>query len=138
MESGVCLCGQLRCEFSREQAISAHHCHCKDCRRITGSGKATIILVPTEALMVHGDLKTFTVTGMDGAQVTRGFCPHCGSQMLSYVEEMPALRFVKAGVLEDSSWVKVESSFWSDTSEAWSPVDNTLESFPKNPPPGAI
>jgi len=137
-ETGECLCGQLRCEFDRDAVVSAHHCHCKDCRRVTGSGKATIIMVPTEALTVEGEYKTYTVTGTEGSHVTRGFCPNCGSQMLSYVEEMPNLRFVKAGVLADSSWVKVDSSFWSDTAEPWSPVDSTIQAFEKNPPMDAL
>lgn len=105
---------------------------------MTGSGKATIILVPTVALKVEGEFKTYTVTGSDGAHVTRGFCPTCGSQMISFVEEMPDLRFVKAGILEDSSWVKIDSSFWTDTAEPWSPVDPTCPAFERNPPPGGI
>ena len=48
--SGRCLCGDFTYQFDRETVISAHHCHCKDCQRMTGSGKATIVLVPTEAL----------------------------------------------------------------------------------------
>jgi hypothetical protein len=131
--SGRCLCGDFTYEFDRDTVISAHHCHCKDCQKMTGSGKATIVLVPTEALNSHGELNTFTVTGTDGAHVTRGFCPRCGSQVLSYVEEMPTTRFVKAGTLDDSSWVRVDSSFWGSSAEPWSPVDEGATVFEKNP-----
>lgn len=133
-EVGHCLCGQLRCTFDRAAVISAHHCHCKDCRRITGSGKATIIMLPTDALTVEGEYQTYTVTGTDGSHVVRGFCPTCGTQMLSYAEELPVLRFIKAGTLEDSSWVKIESSFWSNSAQPWSPVDTSAHAFEKNPP----
>ncbi|MEP5766088.1 MAG: GFA family protein [Halieaceae bacterium] len=131
---GACLCGDFRYEFDREQVISAHHCHCKDCQAMTGSGKATIVMVPTDTLQTEGELKTYTVTGTDGSHVTRGFCPNCGSQLISYVEEMPVIRFVKAGTLEDSSWVTIDSSFWSCTAEPWSPVDAGCPAFEKNPP----
>ena len=137
-ESGECLCGQLRCGFDRDQVVSAHHCHCKDCQKITGSGKATIVIVPTDGLVIEGEFKTYTVTGSLGSHVTRGFCPNCGSQMISYVEEMPNLRFIKAGTLSDSSWVTIESSFWSDTAEQWSPVDSASQAFGKNPPSDAL
>lgn len=100
---------------------------------MTGSGKATIVMVPTEALESTGDLKSYTVTGTDGAHVTRGFCPDCGCQLISYVEEMPTTRFVKAGTLDDSSWVSIDSSFWSCSAEPWSPVDPTCQAFEKNP-----
>ena len=45
---GRCLCGAYHYQFDREQVVSAHHCHCKDCQKMTGSGKATIVMVPTE------------------------------------------------------------------------------------------
>jgi hypothetical protein len=135
MTSGGCLCGNISYQFDRDQVVSAHHCHCKDCQKATGSGKATIIMVPTEALALAGDLKSYTVTGVDGAHVTRCFCPDCGSPLTSYLEELPALRFVKAGSLEDSSWVSVASSFWGCTAPAWSPVDSSCPVLDKNPPP---
>jgi len=131
--AGGCLCERYRYEFDRDQAISAHHCHCSDCRKMTGSGKATIIMVPTAALQVQGELKTYTVTGTDGSHVTRGFCPNCGSGVISYVEELPDIRFVKAGTLEDSSWVTIDSSFWSSTAEPWSQVDTHCVAFERNP-----
>ena len=133
-ETGECLCGQLRCEFDRDVVVSAHHCHCKDCQKITGSGKATIVMVPTDALKVDGEFNSYTVTGSEGSHITRGFCPNCGSQMLSYAEELPGLRFIKAGILTDSSWVTIDSSFWSETAAPWSPVDTSSDAFERNPP----
>jgi hypothetical protein len=131
--TGSCLCGAYQYSFDRDQVISAHHCHCKDCQKMTGSGKATIIMVPTPGLSSEGELKTYTVEGTDGSHVTRGFCPTCGSQCISWVEEMPDIRFVKAGTLEDSSWVSVDSSFWRCSAEPWSPVDESAPAFEKNP-----
>jgi hypothetical protein len=46
---------------------------------------------------------------------------------------MPDVRFVKAGTLADSRWVKVDSSFWSSSAEPWSPVDDRCPAFEKNP-----
>ena len=131
--NGGCLCGSFKYQFDRDQVISAHHCHCKDCQKATGSGKATIVMVPTETLITDGELKTFTVTGTDGGHVTRAFCPGCGSQLISYLEEMPEMRFVKAGTMEDSSWLTVQSSFWSCSAEPWAPVDTQCPAFEKNP-----
>ena len=45
IETGGCLCGNIRYEFKRKDVVSAGHCHCKDCQRITGSGKATIVFI---------------------------------------------------------------------------------------------
>ncbi len=63
LEKGRCLCGRVSYSFNQSDAISAHHCHCKDCQKITGSGKATILLVPSNSLKIERDLKFFTVSG---------------------------------------------------------------------------
>ncbi|WP_279243563.1 GFA family protein [Candidatus Litorirhabdus singularis] len=136
MATGGCLCGGYSYKFDQTQVISAHHCHCKDCQKMTGSGKATIIILPTALLESRGDIKFYTVTGTDGGHVSRGFCPECGCQMISYVEESPGLRFIKAGSLNDSSWVKIDSSFWSHSAEDWSPVDPRCPASEKNPEMG--
>ena len=133
METGGCLCRKVRYKFDREKIVSAGHCHCKDCQKVTGSGKATIIFIPTESLMINDKYKIYSDVGTDGTNVHRGFCPSCGSPIISYVTEQPNLRFIKAGSLDDSTWVKTESSFWSTSACQWDPIDINLPSFPYNP-----
>ena len=133
IETGGCLCGNIRYEFKRKDVVSAGHCHCKDCQRITGSGKATIVFIRTNDLKINEDYKVFSVTGYDGTNVHRGFCPNCGSPIISFVTEQPNLRFIKAGSLDNSDWLKIESSFWSVSSCKWDPVNESLPSYPRNP-----
>ncbi|MDG2060740.1 MAG: GFA family protein [SAR86 cluster bacterium] len=130
---GSCLCGSFKYEFNISTIISSHHCHCKDCQKSTGSGKATIIMVPAKELKKEGELKFFEVQGTDGSHVNRGFCPICGSPIISFVKEVSHINFIKAGSLEDASWVNIDSSFWNTSESAWSPVDNTKPSFKGNP-----
>ena len=132
-KTGSCLCGEVSYSFNESSVISGHHCHCKDCQKSTGSGKATIVMIPENALQMKGEIKIYTVTGTDGSHVTRGFCESCGSPLISYIEEMQGIRLIKAGSLDDSSWLKIDSNFWSSTAREWSPVDETLHSFIKNP-----
>ncbi len=131
---GGCLCGAIRYRFPRDSVLTAAHCHCTDCQKATGSGKATIVFLPTAALELEGSCKTYTVIGTDGSHVTRGFCPECGSPIISYVAEVPAVKFIKAGTLDDPSWVQAESSFWNRSARDWSPVDDRIPSFLGNPP----
>ena len=133
LATGGCLCGDFSYAFPREAAISTIHCHCQDCRKSTGSGKATIIMVPKAAVTSSGELKTFTVQGTEGAHVVRGFCPKCGSQLMSFVEEMPEVTLVKAGSLNDATWVKADVSCWTHSAQSWSPADANLPAFEKNP-----
>ena len=101
--------------------------------RITGSGKATIVFIQTNGLKINEDYKVFSVTGYDGTNVHRGFCPNCGSPIISFVTEQPNLRFIKAGSLDKSDWLKIESSFWSVSSCEWDPINESLPSYPRNP-----
>ena len=32
-QSGGCLCGKVKYSFNKSEALSAHHCHCKDCQK---------------------------------------------------------------------------------------------------------
>ena len=133
IQSGGCLCGKISYQFNKSEAISAHHCHCLDCQKSTGSGKATILLVPDSSLEIDGNLKFFTVQGSGGSHISRGFCENCGSPLISFVEENADIKFIKVGSINDSSWVNADSNFWSSTSNKWSPVDETIHSFSHNP-----
>lgn len=133
IKKGGCLCGSFKYEFDASKRISTHHCHCTDCQKSTGSGKATIIMVPVKEIKKEGELKFFEVEGTDGSHVNRGFCPNCGSPIISVIKEMSHINFIKAGSLDDSSWVEIDSSFWNTSQQTWSPVDASKPSFIKNP-----
>ena len=133
IQKGGCLCGEVTYEFNQSDILSAHHCHCKDCQKSTGSGKATILIIPASSLVIEGDLKNFSVLGSAGSHISRGFCENCGSPLISFVEENPDLKFIKAGSLDDSSWVSPDSNFFSTSAIPWSPVDEGIHSFTHNP-----
>ena len=72
MIKGGCLCGKIRYEFKQEDVISAGNCHCKDCQKATGSGKATIVYIPSKSLKINDDYKIYSVIG----QLRNIFCNH--------------------------------------------------------------
>lgn len=134
MQKGHCLCEQVQYEFDETQVGFGLHCHCKDCQRVTGSGKATVILFPLDAVNIKGEYKTYASRGSEGSHVNRGFCPNCGSQMFTFVDEIPGMVFIKAGGMEDTSWLSVETTCWTDTARDWSPADTDTMCFELNPP----
>ena len=130
---GGCLCGKIEYEFDSSKVISAHHCHCKDCQRITGSGKATIIFIAKKYVDLKGEPKYFESKGTSGSHVRRGFCSTCGSGILSYARELPHILFIKAGTLDDSSWVKIDSNFFTKSANDWNKPDESIKCFEGNP-----
>ncbi len=131
--AGGCLCGALRYRFDTEAVIAVANCHCTDCQSATGSGMATIIILPTDALHFEGEPRLYTVVGSAGSHVSRGFCDNCGSPVISFVEEDPSSRFIKAGSLDDASWVRVTTSFWVDSAQPWAAADTATKCFAGNP-----
>ena len=132
-ESGGCLCGAIKYEFDKSNLISAHHCHCIDCQKSTGSGKSTILMLPAQAILMDGELKFYTSPTSSGRNMSRGFCQECGSPVLSFIKEMQEVNFLKAGSLDNSSWLKIDSNFYSSSAYSWSPIDDDILSFTHNP-----
>ena len=132
-QTGRCQCGEITYSLKKDRVISGHHCHCKDCQRTTGSGKATILFIAKKYVDLNGELKYFESKGSSGSHVRRGFCPNCGSGVLSYSKELPRILFVKAGTLDDSTWVKIDSNFFTKSANAWDSVDESIKCFDGNP-----
>ena len=55
-EAGRCQCGKISYSLKKDKIISGHHCHCKDCQRTTGSGKATILFIAKKYVDLKGEL----------------------------------------------------------------------------------
>lgn len=132
-QTGRCQCGEISYSLRKDKVISGHHCHCKDCQRTTGSGKATILFIARKYVDINGDLKYFESKGSSGSHVRRGFCDNCGSGVLSYAKEISHIVYVKAGTLDDSSWVKIDSNFFTKSSNDWNKPDESVKCFEGNP-----
>jgi len=54
--------------------------------------------------------------------------------MLTYIAEIPGFVFVKAGTMDDSSWISMQATCWTASANIWSPVDPAIAGFAGNPP----
>jgi hypothetical protein len=110
-------------------------CHCENCQRQTGTAFSVIVGIPVESLEFAGEesLGEYRDRGASGGAVQRRFCRNCGSPIVSLVEAMPGLGFIKAGTLEDRSWLRPTAHFWCDTAQPWVEIAGAVERFPRNP-----
>jgi hypothetical protein len=132
---GGCLCGAVRYEASSEP-ITVMECHCRDCQKSTGGPSTVAVLVPRPAFAVtKGTPKGYTVTGDNGGKVTRFFCGDCGSQIYSQPENAP-ITVVKAGSMDDSSWIRINGALYTSSAQPWAHIDRNLPMFEKMPPMG--
>ncbi len=123
---GRCLCGAITYSSPAEPAFTAV-CHCKDCQRHTGTAFSVVVGVPLDQLTLEGEtLGTFTTVGEDhGLPVHRRFCSACGSPILSESEKLPGIAMLKAGTLDDTSWLEPQLEVWGSSAQPWvAPVED--------------
>ena len=103
--TGGCLCGAVRYESTGEPGF-ALLCHCRDCQRQSGSAFAAGWRVPAAGFRVtQGEPKLYVRAADSGNQITRAFCPDCGTMLVLRVSERPDLVAIRVGTLDDPSGV---------------------------------
>lgn len=120
--TGRCLCGAVTYTVDAEPVVQAA-CHCTDCQRQTGNPFSVIVAVPSAAFSVEGDsLASFKTTGEDhGGETERNFCATCGAPVFSVSPVLPEMTFVKAGSLDDASWIEPTVEAWTSSAQPWAP-----------------
>ena len=134
---GGCLCGAIR-YTSKSQPLLTAVCNCKNCQRQTGTAFSVLVALPKGTLEFSGDQPaTYHDTGSSGLPVLRHFCSKCGSPIFSDVAATPAMDWLKAGTLDDASWLQPQVSIWCDSAQPWVQMSESIARFPQNPPPAA-
>ena len=138
--SGGCQCGDIRFE-ALSDPLFAGHCSCRDCQMASGAGHSTIAAFPRAALKVtSGTTTKYTSKGDSGGDVTREFCPRCGSRLFSSSVVNANLLMVSASALDDPSVIKPQAAIFRKSAQPWDHVDPALPAFdttPPTPPPGS-
>ena len=133
--SGGCLCGHVRYEYEGEPE-GAIYCHCSTCRRMTGSAFNVGVRAQTNLLnIISGNVKGYTRKMDDGNEITREFCPECGSPLFTRSPAHPDFVFIKAGSLDDPNCVKPTYQMWTEEAVPWAHIDENITSYPQTPTP---
>ena len=125
--TGGCLCGAVRYEGQTE--MGGGHCHCNDCRRTSGSGHGSHMIVPEEAFRVTGEVRFYDAPADSGNIVSRGFCPTCGSAVYSRNAGMPGMVFVRASSLDDPEVFQPQMVVYTARAPSWDHMDPALPTF---------
>ena len=133
--TGRCLCGSITYSCSAE-ALHTSVCHCESCQRQTGTAFSTIVAVPKETFLLEGAeaLGEHVSEGDSGKPVRRNFCKNCGSPIFSIVEVVPSLVIIKAGTLDDKSWLEPKAHYWCSDAQPWVEIPEEIQQFSHSPP----
>jgi hypothetical protein len=131
--SGHCLCGSLN-YISDAEPILIGLCHCLTCQRQSGSAYSVNVAVPKDSLKIEGQaLKIFNTIGGSGQPVQLFFCGHCGSAIATSAEAIPGLAFIKAGTLDETSWINPTLEIWCESAQSWIEHDPSRQLVDRNP-----
>lgn len=137
--TGGCVCGAIRYQCTAEP-IAVIHCHCRDCQRSSGTQMSTVLLVPTPAFgLLKGTPRSYPFTADSGNVLHRQFCGDCGAPLFTELKAMPDVWVIKAGSLDNPSWLKPSMHIYCDSAQPWDllyriPVDIDLPRHGKMPP----
>jgi hypothetical protein len=128
---GRCLCHHISYEYTGDVG-PANYCHCEDCRRCTGSAFNIGVRFELAGFRIlSGSTRGFTKRGDSGAELTRHFCPNCGSPIFTSSPKHPGYIYVKAGTLDDPAVVRPTHQSWVGSAVSWSQIDPGIASFAK-------
>ena len=130
---GGCMCGDVKYDVEGDSSMTGI-CHCPDCKRQTGSAFSTIVGVGVDQIVVEGTPRIYETKGLSGEGVLRHFCGNCGSPLYSVVNSMPGVAFIKAGTLDDTSWLVPTIEFFCDNADTWTTQDVQRQKFGLMPP----
>ena len=133
--TGSCLCGAVSYEISGD-AGQFWHCHCRRCRKATGTGHASnIIMKPETVNWTSGNdrLKYYKVP--DARRFATVFCSTCGSLMPRVAQDM-SIAVIPAGTLDDDPGIRPKGRIYQGSKAPWSCSDADLPAYESFPEPG--
>ena len=123
--SGSCLCGDIQFEISGNFE-NFFFCHCKSCRKDTGSAHAANLFSSTAELKwLKGEDKVQTFNYQNSGHI-KSFCPRCSSA-LPNIQMEGTLLVVPAGSLDTDLDIMPNGHIYLNEKANW---DNDLEKAP--------
>lgn len=121
-----CACGRVEMTVSGT-VVSMLMCSCLDCQRATGSGHATVALVPAPALRLVGQTKSFDRPSDSGATFTRHFCPECGTPLYGRSSRAPDVRMIPVGFFAgQTEWFEPNQLIFARSRQEWDLIADHL------------
>lgn len=118
-QTGGCQCGAIRYEIAAAPRL-VYTCHCTECQRQTGSAFSLAIVVPDRAFRLTGpEPRQLQRMADSGRVVTRRVCPECATWICGASSADDGLHRVRAGTLDDTSWLRPTMHFWTRSKQPW-------------------
>ncbi len=112
--TGQCFCGAVKFTVTGDP-INVRACHCKDCQRVTGSAFFVRALFPKDQVNITGNLAEFP----SSEDLTRKFCPRCGSQLFADRKSRPDAIAIALGSFDNLEGILPSEHIWISDKQEW-------------------
>jgi hypothetical protein len=125
---GGCSCGEVRYRLASEPMF-VNCCHCLNCQRQTGSAFVVNLLIEADRVeLTGGEPHVVPVARDDGSEQSISRCPTCQVALWSDYGR-PVILFVRAGTLDDPSWVEPGAHIFTRSRVPWVVLPEAVPAF---------
>jgi len=126
---GGCPCTAVRFEVTA-MPLLVYACHCTECQRWSGSAFSLSMPVTADSFAITcGSPKPWRRISASGVESTFWFCGDCGGRIYGERDPRPDIVTVRAGTLDDTSWLRPIAHVHLRNAQAWERIPNNAECF---------
>ncbi len=130
--AGGCQCGAVRYRITG-WPLTLYCCHCSECQRQSSSAFGMSLRVRRSDVDI--DMAAMKHWIRDSGKPTEAhcrFCPTCGTRIMHDRPDAEAVT-IKAGTLDDRSWLHPVGHIWTASAQPWMPIDDRLLVYSHQP-----
>ena len=132
--TGSCLCGAVHYAVAGE-AKRFYHCHCQRCRKATGTGHASnLIIQPATLHWTSGEEHVRSFKVPEAQRFTNQFCERCGAR-LPRQPQGSDLVVLPAGSLDVEPPIAPQARIFVESRASWSCSGDDLPAYSEYAPP---
>lgn len=131
--AGSCLCGAVKYRITGD-ADRFYHCHCSRCRKATGTGHASNILIaqPHSMEWLSGSDLVRRYKVATANRFATVFCSTCGSPLPRVAPDL-SIAVIPAGSLDTVPGIAPQARIFYASRMPWSCSDQSLPAYSKYP-----
>jgi hypothetical protein len=127
--SGACPCGAVRFMVNALPLL-VYACHCTECQRASGSSFSLSMPVAADSFaLTSGKPRPWQRKAASGVESTSWFCGDCGGRIFGRRDERADVIVLRAGTLDDTSWLRPIAHIYLRSAQAWQRIPNPAECF---------
>ncbi|SDR47311.1 GFA family protein [Pseudovibrio sp. Tun.PSC04-5.I4] len=130
--TGRCLCGAVTYKVEGEPLVVAQ-CHCEECRRTSGTGHTVGAMFRADQVEMQGELGEHIYASSKNSQVTKAFCPKCGSPMFGRNTNAPDHMTLPLGSMDTAEALAVQVVIFNRDKQHWDALPETAAIFETQP-----